>query len=95
MSAERATGGDERDALATESLYVVRVRDRVDARIAGHDGCAYLSPPAARDSALALVALLLGGDPRAVNGVAAWTRAVPGGQRTITLALAPRPDRGG
>jgi len=91
MSAERAPGGGDRDPLAAESLYVVRVQDRIDGRIAGHDGCAYASPPAPRDSALALVGLLLGGDPRAVNGGGAWMRAVPGGQRTITLA--PAPDR--
>jgi len=88
MSAEGATGGDDRDPLAAASLYVVRVQDRIDGAIAGHDGCAYVSPPASRDSALALVGLLLGGDPRPVNGGAAWTRAVPGGRRTITLAPA-------
>jgi uncharacterized protein (DUF58 family) len=86
MSAERATAD-----LAAESLYVVRVQDRVDGRIAGHDGWAYVSPPASRDTALALVGLLLGADPRPVNGGEAWTRAVPGGRRTITLARAPDP----
>lgn len=88
MSAERATGDDNRDLRTGESLYVVRVRDRIDVRIAGRDGWAYASPPAPRDSALAL-ALLLGGDPPPVNGGGAWTRAVPGGRRTITLAHAP------
>jgi hypothetical protein len=89
MSAERANGDDNGDPLAAEALYVVRVQDRIDARIAGHDGCAYASPPASRDNALALVGLLLGGDARAVNGGRAWTRAVPGGRRMITLAHAP------
>jgi hypothetical protein len=84
MSAERATG--LRDGRDPERLYVVCVQDRTDGRIAGHDGFAYASPPANRDSALALVALLLGSEPRPVNGEAAWTRAVPGGRRTITLA---------
>ena len=69
-------------------LYVVRVQDHIDGRIAGHNGCAYASPPASRDSALALIGLLLGRDPYAMNGAAAWTRAVPGGRRTITLARA-------
>ena len=36
--------------------------------------------------ALELIGLLLGGDPGPVNGAAEWTRAVPGGRRTITLA---------
>ena len=88
MSAEHATtNGDGRDQGSVEPLYVVCVDDHIDGRIAGHDGCAYVSPPAPRDSALALVGLLLGGDPP-VNGDAAWTRAVPGGRRTITLAPA-------
>ncbi len=71
----------------------MRVQDHIDGRIAGHDGCAYASPPASRDSALALVGLLLGRDPHAMNGAATWTRAVPGGRRTITLA--PASDRTG
>jgi hypothetical protein len=71
-----------------ESLYVVRVHDSVDARIAGHHGCVYASPPAPHASALALVTLLLGDSARPANGAGAWTRAVPGGQRTITLAPA-------
>jgi hypothetical protein len=89
MSAERTTASDDHDPLAVaEPLYVVRVHDRIDGRIAGHNGCAYASPPTARHSALALVGLLLGADPQAVNGGGAWTRAVPGGRRTITLAPA-------
>ena len=94
MSAERATVSRvERDLRTADSLYVVRVQDHIDGRIAGHDGCAYVSPPASRDSALALVGLLLGSDPQAVNGGGAWTRAVPGGRRAITLA--PASDRTG
>jgi hypothetical protein len=89
MSAEPATASRvERELHTVEPLYVVRVQDRVDEAITGHDGCAYVSPPAPRDSALALVGLLLGADPQAVNGGGAWTRAVPGGRRTITLAPA-------
>ena len=87
MPAERATANRvERDLHTVESLYIVRVQDHVDGRIAGHDGSAYVSPPASRDSALELIGLLLGGDPGPVNGAAEWTRAVPGGRRTITLA---------
>jgi hypothetical protein len=94
MSAERATASRvERDLRIAESLYVVRVQDHIDGRIAGHVGCAYASPPASRDSARALVALLLGSDPRPLDGDAAWTRAVPGGRRTITLAPAPGRNR--
>jgi hypothetical protein len=89
MSAERATAsGDWRDDGSVEPLYVVRVDDHIDERIAGHDGYTYVSPPASRDSALALVGLLLGSPPRPANGASAWTHAVPGGRRTITLAPA-------
>jgi hypothetical protein len=95
MSAERASASADRDPFVAASLYVVRVQDRIDGRIAGHDGCAYASPPASRDSALALVGLLLGADPHPVNGASSWTRAVPGGRRTITLAPAPSPDNTG
>ena len=88
MSAEPVTASRVERDPSTEPLYVVRVHDHIDGRLAGHDGCAYVSPPGSRDSALALVGLLLGRDPRPVNGTAAWTRAVPGGRRTITLAPA-------
>jgi hypothetical protein len=74
-------------AAHTEPLYVVRVHDRVDAEIAGHRGASYASPPQPRDDALALIALLVGATT-AANGAAVWTRAIAGGQRTITLAPA-------
>lgn len=74
-----------------EPLYVVSVRDRVEERIVGHPGGAYASPPQSHDSALTLVALLLGGE-RPASDAGAWTRAVPGGQRTITLAPAAGGD---
>jgi hypothetical protein len=89
MSPERPTASRiERDLRTAQSLYVVRVDDQVDRRIAGHDGCVYVSPPASRESALALVGLLLGSGPRPATGASAWTHAVPGGRRTITLAPA-------
>ena len=74
-----------------ERLFV-RVRDRVEERIVGQPGGAYASPPQSHDSALTLVALLLGGGERPASDAGAWTRAVPGGQRTITLAPAAGGD---
>ena len=50
-------------------------QDDVDARIAGHDGRRLHEPAAAARQALALVALLLGGDPRAGNGDASAGRS--------------------
>lgn len=81
-----------RPHVRAERLYVVRVRDRVDERIVGHPGGAYASPPQSHDSALTLVALLLGGGERPASDAGAWTRAIPGGQRTITLAPAAGGD---
>jgi hypothetical protein len=92
MSAESAPASrGERDRRTVEPLYVVRVQDHIDGRIAGHEGRGYESPPASRDSALALVGLLLGSNPQAVNSGGTWTRAMPGGRRTVTLAPAPDP----
>ena len=93
MSADRVTASRIERDVSTEPLYVVRVQDHIDGRLAGHDGSTYSSPPASRESALALVRLLLGVDPRTINGATAWTHAVPGGRRTITLE--PASDHSG
>jgi hypothetical protein len=75
--------------MTAEMLYVVCVRDAINGELADHDGCAYRSPPQAHGDALALIALLLGGRPRAARGAPArWTVAVAGGRRTITLTAA-------
>jgi hypothetical protein len=68
-------------------LYVVRVRDEVDARIGGREGCVYTSPPQPRAGALALVQLLLGG-PAGADGINDWTHPIAGGRRTIALERA-------
>jgi hypothetical protein len=69
-------------------FYTVSVRDAVNTELAEHEGGAYVSPPQAREQALALVALLVGGSVAAPTGSGTWTRAIAGGQRTITLAAA-------
>lgn len=72
------------------TLVVVDVRDQLTAALAGHDGCAYTSPPQPRAQALALVAVLLGCPARVSDEHAAsWTTSVAGGRRTITLTPAP------
>ena len=86
MSAERATASRVEGDPVTEPLYVARVEEHIDERIAGHDTCVYVSPAASRESAMALVGLLLGTGPRPANGASAWKHAVPGGRLTITLA---------
>jgi hypothetical protein len=81
--------------MTAETLYVVCVRDAINGELADHDGRAYRSPPQAHGDALALIALLLGGHPRAAPAApATWTVAVAGGRRTITLT-AVRPSEHG
>ena len=71
-----------------DGLVVVRVRDRVNSTLAGHDGREYTSPPQQRSDALTLVALLLGRPAHTdADGEArsSWSCPLAGGQRTITL----------
>ena len=64
----------------------MEVRDHINAALAGHDGCAYTSPPQPRQHALELVALLLGRPSHLIaDGRGKWTTAVAGGRRSITL----------
>ena len=64
---------------------VVEVRDYINPVLAGHEGCAYTSPPQERSQALSLVALLLGCPSDLVDDRETWTTSVAGGRRTITL----------
>lgn len=68
-------------------LYVVAVRERIHADLAGHGCRDYTSPPQPRHQALALAQLLLGATtpPSTPEGTGRWTRAVAGGQRTVTV----------
>jgi hypothetical protein len=68
-----------------DGLVVVAVRDRINPALAGHEGCAYTSPPQRREHALSLVALLLGCPSDLVDDRHSWTTSVAGGRRTITL----------
>jgi hypothetical protein len=72
-----------------EPLFVVCVRDDINAALAGHDGHSYTSPPQPRPDALALVALLLDRPTSPATATeTTWTRSLAGGRRTITLAPA-------
>jgi hypothetical protein len=66
--------------------WVLRACDLVDARLAGHEGATYLSPPQPRASALALVALLIG--PTDADSGDHWTVAIAGGRRVVDLTPA-------
>ena len=83
--------GDAATTPAPSALYVVRVADVVDERIAGHGGGTYTSSAQPLRDALALAGLLLGGPVSASDGDGC-TRAVAiaGGRRTVTLQRASR-----
>jgi len=74
--------------MSAEPQVVLRVRDLVDARIAGHDGRDYTSPPQPRAEAVALVALLVGPTPTG-DERDRWTVAIAGGRRIVELTSAP------
>jgi hypothetical protein len=71
---------------ADSRLYVVEVDDHCQEQLAGHDGCAYRSPPQPAAQALALVRALLA-CPQAHLTVdeGPWRRAITGGRRTVRL----------
>lgn len=64
--------------------WIVHATDTVHAELAGHVGRDYVSPPQPRDTALALVALLVGPTP-ADDERTRWTVAIAGGRRTVVL----------
>jgi hypothetical protein len=72
------------------ALYVVRVLDSVDERIAGHGSREYTSPAQPLEDALALAGLLLDGAVAAADCGQRFTRrvAIAGGRRTVTLERA-------
>jgi hypothetical protein len=81
------TRGRTTSSSPAGALYVVRVVDSVDERLAGHGSCAYTSPAQPCGDALALAQLLLGGAVAIAGGSERWTRrvAIAGGRRTVTL----------
>jgi hypothetical protein len=66
----------------------VRVREDIDARIAGHDGVSYTSPPQTHAAALMLTSLLVGTAMPAETDDQAWTVAVAGGRRSVEIVPA-------
>jgi hypothetical protein len=91
-TAATGTPGPASSLPSPPALYLVRVLDSVDERLAGHGSRAYTSPPQPRDDALALVQLVLGGAVVPADGRQRWTGtvAIAGGRRTVTLERADR-----
>lgn len=70
-------------------LCVVTVVDRRSGPLVGHDGCTYVSPAQPAEQALALVRVLLGCPPAAIElDGGPWRRPVAGGARTIAITEA-------
>lgn len=76
--------------MSEPELVVVHVDDVIDARLSGHEGSTYQSPPQPREQALALVRVLLGYTGQHLNGSERWTCAVAGGRRTVALITAAK-----
>ena len=88
MSTDAAAADDVPARGAAQ--VVVRVEDSIEAALTGRAGAVYESPPQSREQAMALVRLLLSGDPRGTSGhESRWTCPVAGGRRTITVTPGP------
>ncbi len=70
--------------------YVVEVSERRNAQLTGGSGGSYRSPPHSLEHAHQLVAVLLDFPDFPIQGQGPWRRAVPGGERVVTLVLADR-----
>jgi hypothetical protein len=85
------TNGERSGVAPAAELVVVHVIDAISTALAGHDGVEYRSPPLARAEALDLVRVLVGDDPTGAEATQpSWRCPIAGGQRTVTLAPAPR-----
>lgn len=72
--------------MPDSQLYIVEVEDQRDARLAGHSGCSYISPPQPPGQALALVRALLGGTPEPLEiADSPWKAPIAGGRRVIRV----------
>jgi hypothetical protein len=74
--------------LTLGPLYLVVVDDRVSGPLTGRPARTYRSPPQSLDDARCLAALLLdrGGE---LEGDGPWRRPLAGGQRHVSVVLAP------
>jgi hypothetical protein len=81
-------GDGEQLELTLGPLYLVLVDDRVHGPLTGRPPRTYRSPPQSLDDARCLAALLLdrGGE---LEGDGRWRRPVAGGQRHVSIVLAP------
>ena len=70
--------------------YVVEVSDRRNAQLTGSAGGTYRSPAHSLEHAHELVAVLLDFPGYEIEGEGPWRRAVPGGERVVSLVLADR-----
>ena len=85
---EPARGDGEQLEFTLGPLYVVVVDDRVNGPLTGRPARTYRSPPQSLEDARCLAALLLdrGGE---LEGDGPWRRPLAGGQRHVSVVLAP------
>jgi len=85
---EHADADSEQLELTLGPLYVVLVDDRVNGPLTGRPNRTYRSPAQPLEDARCLAALLLdrGGE---LEGDGPWRRPLAGGQRRVTIVLAP------
>ena len=83
-----ASGDGEQLELTLGPLYIVVVDDRVNGPLTGRPARTYRSPPQSLEDARCLAALLLdrGGE---LEGDGPWRRPLAGGQRHVSVVLAP------
>ena len=84
----RAPNGNGSGVAPVAELVVVHVKDAINPTLAGRPDASYQSPPQAREDALNLVRLLLGGNEAPDASPPRWMCPIAGGQRTVTLTPA-------
>jgi|GEM_PF-1454783 hypothetical protein len=87
-SAEDEHAGGEQLELTLGPLYVVTVDDRVSGPLTGRPARRYRSPPQALEDARCLALLLLDRSED-LAGDGPWRRPLPGGQRHVSIVVAP------
>ena len=75
--------------MSERELVVVRVEDKVNQSLTGHDGCRYESPPQPPEQALTLARVLLGYSREKLDVGDRWACPIAGGRRTVALKQWP------
>jgi hypothetical protein len=74
----------------TDVSYIVQLEERRSTQLTGRPGLSYQSPPHALEHAHQLASALLDCPPEQIHGEGPWSRAIAGGERTVTILVADR-----